>query len=162
MILSLATLISISAPLFARVTSLEQLSLAEFSGSVNLESNSWYSQFFKKTNEKRGKIILRACLRDPNHQNIWWSPNIFLTKFCLLLVLTEKFFVDWPIRNLFSQQKVNIKKWQLIFRYKNIWWSTKFWWFGCHEWVITLFRKFWKTSIVKFKRWPIQLFFSQF
>ena len=25
-------------------------------------------------------------------------------------VLTEKFFVDWPIRNLFSQQKVSIKK----------------------------------------------------
>ena len=40
----------------------------------------------------------------------------FLTKFCLLFfnsskpVLTEKNFVDWPIRDLFSPQKVNIKK----------------------------------------------------
>ena len=32
-------------------------------------------------------------------------------------VLNEKFFVDWPIRDLFSQQEVNIKKtdsWYLI------------------------------------------------
>ena len=42
--------------------------------------------------------------------------HTFLTKFCLLFfnsskpVLSEKIFVDWPIRNLFSQQKVNTKR----------------------------------------------------
>ena len=37
-------------------------------------------------------------------------------------------FVDWLIRNLFSQQKVNINKLTADISLENIWW------FGCHKW----------------------------
>ena len=49
-----------------------------------------------------------------------------LRNICLLFfnsskpVLTENIFVDWPIRNLFSQQKVNIKKLTADISLKNL------------------------------------------
>ena len=46
-----------------------------------------------------------------DHQ-IFFLTNFFFTFFfnSSKPVLTEKIYVDWPIRNLFSQQKVNLKK----------------------------------------------------
>ena len=73
-----------------------------------------------------------------------WIPNIFLTKYQLSVYLC-----------LLSAEKinlslVNINKKSLSYNWfwgmekkvnkiwlKNICWSTKFWWFGCHEWVIS-------------------------
>ena len=54
-------------------------------------------------------------------ENMWWADYLFLVVFDFEIlftfffnsakpVLNENIFVDWPIRNLFSQQKVNIKK----------------------------------------------------
>ena len=59
----------------------------------------------------------------PNHQNFVIYECVFKRNFVYfffqLLKTSFNIFVCWLIRNLFSQQKVNIKKiWQLIFHKK--------------------------------------------
>ena len=52
-------------------------------------------------------FILITCSRDPNYQNIWRSPGIF---FFQLLKTRFNWEIFCWLRNLFSHQKVNIKK----------------------------------------------------
>ena len=100
----------------------------------------------------RARIVLKTCLcktfwllnsfvgsKPPKFRG---SPNIFLTKYQLLvflcLLFAEKTNLWLVNQQKFSQLKLVLRSWkeskQNLVK-KNIWWSTKFWLFGSHEWV---------------------------
>ena len=76
-------------------------------------------------------------------------------------VLTEKIFVDWPIRNLFSKQKVNIKKLTADISLKNIRKLLIFWWIRCHE-CITTYKICWERYHRKYVTTHLIIFYQYF
>ena len=68
-------------------------------------------------------------------------------------VLTENIFVDWPIRNLFSQQKVNIKKMTADISLKEIFVDHKIL-------VVWMPRMSYNTFFSKFFFWCLSLYYK--